>query len=117
MHAAVATNSASPTTGQSFFHSISHGLFCCIVASHLQNSANEVHAKERLDMPLSYSNPVSCCSTDPNCAAKILMVDGDHRVGIFACKDIAPGTELFYDYCYSKDQAPKWALCVDNAKP
>ncbi|BDA50448.1 Histone-lysine N-methyltransferase EZH1 [Coccomyxa sp. Obi] len=55
-------------------------------------------------------------STDPNCAAKILMVDGDHRVGIFACKDIAPGTELFYDYCYSKDQAPKWALGVDNAK-
>ncbi len=40
------------------------------------------------------------------------MVDGDHRVGIFACKDIEPGTELFYDYCYSKDQAPIWALLL-----
>jgi SET domain-containing protein len=27
-----------------------------------------------------------------------MMVDGDHRVAIFAAKDIPTGTELLYDY-------------------
>ncbi len=54
---------------------------------------------------------MSClpCSTDPNCNAKILLVDGDHRVGIYARKDIPPGTELTYDYCYATEHAPSWA--------
>ena len=56
------------------------------------------------------------CSADPNCMAKILMVDGDHRVGIYARKDIRPGTELTYDYCYSIEQAPSWARARRQSK-
>jgi SET domain-containing protein len=32
------------------------------------------------------------------CCCRVLMVDGDHRVGLFAMKDIAEGEELFYNY-------------------
>ena len=48
-------------------------------------------------------------STNPNCNAKIVLVDGEHRVAIFAKKDTAAGTELFYDYRYEDDKAPEWA--------
>lgn len=39
-----------------------------------------------------------CCSDEPNCRVQIKMVDGDHRVAIYAAKDIAAGTELLYNY-------------------
>lgn len=37
-------------------------------------------------------------SLDANCKAQILLVDGEHRVAVFAAKDIAPGDELLYNY-------------------
>jgi SET domain-containing protein len=37
-------------------------------------------------------------SAEPNAEARITMVDGDHRVAIYAKEDIAPGEEIFYNY-------------------
>src|SRR3982074_1792268 len=34
----------------------------------------------------------------PNCKARVLLINCEHRIGFFALKDINAGTELFFNY-------------------
>ncbi|KAK1227020.1 hypothetical protein PQX77_009982 [Marasmius sp. AFHP31] len=55
----------------------------------------------------------------PNCRAGIKLVNGEHRIGLYANWDLEPGTELLLDYGpdYFKDKAPGMAAGGDRKNP
>ncbi|POM67617.1 Hypothetical protein PHPALM_16351 [Phytophthora palmivora] len=49
-----------------------------------------------------------------NLDVRIIASNGEHRIGLFASEAIEVGAELFFDYGYTHDSAPKWS---QHAKP
>ena len=47
-------------------------------------------------------------SANANCEGKVLRVGGEHRISIWAKKDIKIGEELFFNYSYKEASAPAW---------
>lgn len=48
-------------------------------------------------------------SENANCETNISIVNGEHRIALFARQDIELGEELFFDYGYTQDSAPAWS--------
>ncbi|KAK1947563.1 Histone-lysine N-methyltransferase EZH2 [Phytophthora citrophthora] len=44
-----------------------------------------------------------------NLDVKIISSNGEDRIGLFASEDIEMGAELFFDYGYTHENAPKWS--------
>lgn len=50
-----------------------------------------------------------------NLAAKVMMVNGDHRIGIFASRDIAANEELLLDYHWSSQVKKNFGIAVKKS--
>ncbi|CAI5707088.1 unnamed protein product [Peronospora farinosa] len=44
-----------------------------------------------------------------NLHVKVIVSNGEHRIGLFAREAIEVGAELFFDYGYTHDSAPRWS--------
>jgi hypothetical protein len=55
-------------------------------------------------------------SKHPNCRAKVVVVNGDHHIGLFALNNINPHDELFFDYSYNKSQLSEFVYKERKAR-
>ncbi|CAI4224337.1 unnamed protein product [Auanema sp. JU1783] len=46
--------------------------------------------------------------TNPNCEAKIVIINGDQRIGLYASRRIEEGEELFFNYGYKEFRKHNW---------
>ncbi|PVU92550.1 hypothetical protein BB559_003681 [Furculomyces boomerangus] len=51
-------------------------------------------------------------SCSPNCIAKVIVVDGSKRIGIYAKADIEIGDEITYDYKFSYEDSDEKIPCL-----
>lgn len=56
-------------------------------------------------------------SCDPNCNSKIVAIPGlDKKIVIYAKREIRPGEELTYDYCFAVEKDTQKIRCTCGAK-
>lgn len=48
-------------------------------------------------------------SVGQKCLARVMRVNNEHRISIWAAQDIEKGEELFFDYGYHGESAPDWS--------
>lgn len=50
-------------------------------------------------------------SCSPNCKSKVVKVNNEPKIVIYAVKNIAEGVELTFDYCFDRSKVEERIIC------